>query len=79
MGKEITLTLLEGLKKAQVCADSIFYIKPVGDNSFITTKDGKSLFVKESKSRILKMIETAKQGGFLLRTRNRNDNGRYSE
>lgn len=24
MGKEITLTLLEGLKKAQVCADSIF-------------------------------------------------------
>ena len=60
MGKEITLTLIEGLKKTQVCADSIFYIKPVGDNSFITTIDGKSLFVKESKSRVLKMIETAK-------------------
>ena len=60
MGKEITLTLIEGLKKTQVCADSIFYIKPVGDNSFISTIDGKSLFVKESKSRILKMIETTK-------------------
>lgn len=60
MGEEITLTLSDELKKIQVCADSIFYIKPVGDNSFITTKDGKSLFVKESKSRILKMIEAAK-------------------
>jgi hypothetical protein len=54
MGEEITLTLSDELKKIQVCADSIFYIKPVGDNSFITTKDGKSLFVKKSKSRILK-------------------------
>ena len=60
MGKEITLTLIEGLKKTKISADSIFYIKPVGDNSFISTTDGKSLFVKESKSRILKMIETAK-------------------
>ena len=60
MGKEITLTLSCELKKIQVCADSIFYIKSVGDGSFISTTDGKSLFVKESKSRILKMIETAK-------------------
>lgn len=60
MGKEITLTLSDELKKIQVCADSIFYIKSVGDSSFISTIDGKSLFVKESKSRILKMIETAK-------------------
>lgn len=34
--------------------------EPVDDNSFISTIDGKSLFVKESKSRILKMIETTK-------------------
>ena len=54
------LTISESLEKTKICADSIFYIKPVGDNSFITTKDGKSLFVKESKSRVLKMIETAK-------------------
>lgn len=60
MGKEITLTISDGLRKTKIDADSIFYIKPVGDNSFITTKDGKSLFVKESKSRVLKMIETAK-------------------
>ena len=60
MGKEITLTIIKGIKKTQVCSDSIFYIKPVGDNSFISTTDGKSLFVKESKSRVLKMIETAK-------------------
>ena len=60
MGKEIILTISESLEKTKICADSIFYTKPVGDNSFITTKDGKSLFVKESKSRILKMIETAK-------------------
>ena len=60
MGKEITLTISDDLRKTKISADSIFYIKPVGDNSFITTIDGKSLFVKESKSRILKMIETAK-------------------
>ncbi len=60
MGKEIILTISESLEKTKICADSIFYIKPVGDNSFITTKDGKSLFVKESKSRILKIIDTAK-------------------
>lgn len=60
MGKEIILTISESLEKTKICADSIFYIKPVGDNSFITTKDGKSLFVKESQSRILKMIEAAK-------------------
>ena len=60
MGKEITLTISDGLRKTKIDADSIFYIKPVGDNSFITTKDGKSLFVKESQSRVLKMIETAK-------------------
>ena len=60
MGKEITLTISDGLKKKRICTDSIFYIKSVGDNSFISTTDGKSLFVKESKSRILKMIETAK-------------------
>lgn len=60
MGKEITLTISDGLRKTKIGADSIFYIKPVGDNSFITTTDGKSLFVKESKSRILKMIESAK-------------------
>ncbi len=39
---------------------AFFTLMPIGDNSFITTTDGKSLFVKESKSRILKMIETAK-------------------
>lgn len=60
MGKEITLTISDGLRKTKISADSIFYIKPVGDNSFISTIDGKSLFVKESKSRILKMIETTK-------------------
>ena len=60
MGKEIILTISENLKNERICTDKIFYIKPVGDNSFITTIDGKSLFVKESKSRILKMIETAK-------------------
>lgn len=60
MGKEIILTISESLEKKRICADRIFYIKPVGDNSFITTIDGKSLFVKESKSRVLKMIETAK-------------------
>ena len=60
MGKEITLTISDDLRKTKISADSIFYIKPVGDNSFITTIDGKSLFVKESKSRILKIIETAK-------------------
>lgn len=60
MGKEITLTISDGLRKIKIGADSIFYIKPVCDNSFISTTDGKSLFVKESKSRILKMIETAK-------------------
>ena len=60
MGKEITLTVSDGLRKTKISTDSIFYIKPVGDNSFITTTDGKSLFVKESKSRVLKMIEAAK-------------------
>lgn len=59
MGKEITLTINEVMIK-RICTDRIFYIKQVGDNSLIVTIDGKSLFVKESKSRVLKMIETAK-------------------
>ena len=30
MGKQIILTISESLEKTKVCADSIFYIKPVG-------------------------------------------------
>lgn len=53
MGKKITLTHFDN-KPIELDVDDI------EGRAFVNTKDSRCHFVKESKSRILKMIETAK-------------------
>lgn len=57
MGKKITLTLFNN-NPIEIDVDDICAIGPKG--AYIVLKDGKAYLIKESKSRILKMIETAK-------------------
>ena len=59
MGKKITLTYYEN-KTIEIDVDDIELIDDIEGRAFIDTKDGYCHFVKESKSRVLKMIETAK-------------------
>lgn len=56
---DISLTLCDE-KRVSLDSDSIFYIKPFNGGSIITTKDGRLYSVKESKNRILNMIQAAK-------------------
>ena len=62
---DISLTLYDE-KIVSLDSDSIFYVKPFNGGSIITTKDGRLYSVKESKNRILKMIQAAKYRFFIL-------------
>lgn len=59
MGKKITLTHFDN-KPIELDVDDIELIGDIEGRAFVDTKDGYCHFVKESKSRVLKMIETAK-------------------
>ena len=59
MSKKITLTYHEN-KTIEIDIDDIELIGDVEGRTFVDTKDRCCHFVKESKSRVLKMIETAK-------------------
>ena len=59
MGKKITLTYYEN-KTVDIDIDDIEHVGDIEGRTFIDTKDGCCHLVKESKSRVLKMIETAK-------------------
>ena len=59
MGKEITLTLTNGLL-SKIPVDEIESVCVINGSTFIVKKNGFACYVKESKSRVLKMIETAK-------------------
>lgn len=59
MGKKIILTHFDN-KPIELDVDDIELIDDIEWRAFIDTKDGYCHFVKESKSRVLKMIETAK-------------------
>lgn len=59
MGKKITLTYREN-KTIEIDVDDIELVGYIEGRAFVDTKDRCCHFVKESKSRILKMIETAK-------------------
>ena len=66
MRKKITLTSYRNTP-IDFSVDEIESIDIVDDVTFITTKGNVAYFVKESKSRVLRMIETAKQGGLSRR------------
>ncbi|OBX91460.1 hypothetical protein A9500_09950 [Haemophilus sp. CCUG 60358] len=59
MSKKITLTSITG-ELGEIYVDEIESVDVVNNLTFIVTKDGFAFHVKESKSRVLKMIETAK-------------------
>lgn len=59
MGKKITLTHFDN-KSIELDIDNIERVGDIEGRAFIDTKDRCCHFVKESKSRVLKMIETAK-------------------
>lgn len=59
MGKKITLTSYRNTP-IDFSVDEIESVDIINDVTFITTKGGLAYSVKESKSRVLKMIETAK-------------------
>lgn len=59
MGKKITLTHFDN-KLIELDVDDIEVIGDIEGRTFVDTKDRCCHFVKESKSRVLKMIETAK-------------------
>lgn len=59
MGKKITLTHFDN-KPIEFDVDEIEHVGDVEGRTFVDTKDRCCHFVKESKSRVLKMIETAK-------------------
>lgn len=59
MSKKIILTNYEN-KTVDIDIDDIEHVGDVEGRTFIDTKDRCCHFVKESKSRVLKMIETAK-------------------
>ena len=59
MGKKITLTYYDN-KTVEIDVDDIEHVGVIEGRTFVDTKDKYCHFVKESKSRVLKMIETAK-------------------
>nr|DAO75677.1 MAG TPA: Flagellar and Swarming motility protein [Caudoviricetes sp.] len=59
MGKKITLTSITGTL-GELSVDEIESVDVVNGVTFVVTKGKYAHPVKESKSRILKMIETAK-------------------
>lgn len=59
MDKKIILTSITGLL-GEFSVDEIESVDVVNNLTLIVTKDGFAFHVKESKSRVLKMIETAK-------------------
>ena len=59
MSKKITLTHFDS-KPIELDIDDIEHVGDIEGRTFIDTKDGCCHFVKESKSRVLKMIEAAK-------------------
>ena len=59
MGKKITLTHFDD-KPIELDIDNIERVGDIEGRAFVDTKDRYCHFVKESKSRVLKMIETAK-------------------
>ena len=65
MSKKITLTSITG-KLSELPIDKIKSVDVIKDVTVIAIKGRVALPVKESKSRVLKIIEAAKQGGFLL-------------
>lgn len=59
MSKKITLTYHEN-KTVDIDIDDIEHVGDIEGRTFVNTKDRYCHLVKESKSRVLKMIETAK-------------------
>lgn len=59
MSKKITITSITG-KLCELSIDKIKSVDVINDVTFIVIKGRVNFPVKESKSRILKMIETAK-------------------
>lgn len=59
MSKKITLTSITG-ELGEISVDEIESVDVVNNLTFIVTKDDFAFYVKESKSRVLKMIDTAK-------------------
>ena len=59
MSKKITLTHFDN-KSIELDIDNIERVGDIDGRTFIDTKDRCCHFVKESKSQVLKMIETAK-------------------
>ena len=59
MDKKIILTSITG-SIGEFSVDEIESVDVVNNLTFIVTKDWFAFHVKESKSRVLKMIETAK-------------------
>lgn len=59
MSEKITLTYYEN-KTVDIDIDDIEHVGDIEGRTFIDTKDGYCYLVKESKSRVLKMIEAAK-------------------
>lgn len=58
MGKKITLTSITG-KLLELSIDKIKSVDVINDVTYIVIKGRAVLLVKESKSRVLKMIEAA--------------------
>lgn len=59
MGKKITLTHFDN-KPIEFDVDDIHVVGPKDKGAYIVLKTGKTFLVMESKSRVLKMIETTK-------------------
>ena len=66
MGVKIDLTDADSRDEMSIDVDDIHVVGPKDKGAYIVLKTGKTFLTLESQSRILKMIETAKQGGFLL-------------
>lgn len=60
MGAKIDLTDADSRDGMTIDVDDIHSITPQDKGAYIVIKTGKSFLAMESKSRILKMIETAK-------------------
>lgn len=61
MSKKIILTYITG-KLGVLSIDEIESVDVINDVTFIVTKDKLAIPVKESKSRVLKMIESSSGG-----------------
>ena len=70
MGAKIDLTDADSRDEMTIDVDDIHSITPQDKGAYIVLKTGKSFLAMESQSRVLKMIETAKYGGFLLGEKN---------